>query len=81
MDKEREFEPAPDENEVVKETSYEITDRGDLFGAPYGDSLTSPSVYHCPQCNEDILAQDIVWDQEDQSHCPNCDSILKRQQG
>jgi DNA-directed RNA polymerase subunit RPC12/RpoP len=45
-----------------------------------GVSTAPPSFYHCDRCNKDILAQDVVWETEDEPHCPECDSILKSRQ-
>jgi hypothetical protein len=25
-----------------------------------------------------VLAQDVVWDRNDQPHCPDCDGLLQR---
>lgn len=71
MEQERDFEPAQD-NEFVD-------NRVELFG----DSSVPPSFYYCIQCEEEVLAQDVVWDQAGQPHCPKpkCNSILESRSG
>jgi hypothetical protein len=42
----------------------------------YGEPSVSPSFYHCRQCQEDILAQEVVWDRHDRPLCPQCGEVL-----
>lgn len=44
----------------------------------FGDPLIEPSVYHCSACNDDVLSQDVAWDEENQPHCPHCHGLLRR---
>lgn len=81
MDREQDLEPVQDMEEI--EEIYEVA-LGELTMANrielFGDPSVPPSFYHCKQCDEDILAQDIVWDREGQPRCPKpkCNSILER---
>jgi hypothetical protein len=73
---ESDLEPMQDEKEIEPEysESYAVDRDKGLFGDP----SVRPSYYYCVECNEDILAQDVAWDEEDQPRCPECDSILER---
>jgi len=73
MEEERELQPDWESEEPQEEIARAIPEP-ELFGAP----SISPSFYHCKQCNEDVLAQDVVWDREDQPHCPQCNATLER---
>jgi hypothetical protein len=72
MDREQDLEPVQD--------IEEIEEVGERINELFGDPSVPPSFYHCKQCDEDILAQDIVWDREGQPRCPKpkCNSILER---
>lgn len=77
MDREQDLEPVQDMEEIE-----EVYGDVEFVGARnlFGDPSVPPSFYHCKQCDEDILAQDIVWDREGQPRCPKpkCNSILER---
>lgn len=77
MDREQDLEPVQDMEEIA-EVYEELV--GERINELFGDSAVPPSFYHCRQCDEDILAQDIVWDREGQPRCPKpkCNSILER---
>jgi formylmethanofuran dehydrogenase subunit E len=74
MDEEWEFETDEEPEEVSEEA--EIVGFAD--SALFGDPPTGPTFYHCDQCGEDILTQDVAWDRNDQPHCPECEGLLTR---
>ncbi len=56
---------------------------GELFGEPQTRAILyiRPSTVTLPencQCRIGIPAQDVVWDQDDQPHCPDCNALLQR---
>jgi len=71
MEQGKKFEPIQDVEEIQEEIF------GDRIGELFGESPVPPSFYYCSQCDEEILAQDIVWDRENQPHCPECNSVLE----
>ena len=74
MNEEQEIELTPDEEEVYEEAVAEVFGTGSsrLFGEP----STSASLYYCSRCSDEVLAQDVAWDQADQLYCPDCGLIL-----
>jgi hypothetical protein len=41
----------------------------------YGEPDIAPSLYLCPT-HGSVLAQDVMWDRDDQPHCPVCNRLL-----
>lgn len=75
MAQERDLKSVQQVGEIQEESSAEVREKRsqELCGVPE----VPPSFYHCARCNEDVLAQDVVWESEDEPHCPKCDYILK----
>ncbi len=77
MSAKRTFEPPAEPGEEKSPAEDFAFERG-ASGELYGDAAVKPSLYHCAHCDEDILAQDVVWDRSSRPRCPECDSPLKR---
>ena len=45
---------------------------GELFGIPQVEAKTYP----CGSCDLAILAQEVVWDEDDNPCCPHCRALL-----
>jgi len=64
MEQEQGSEPVQDTGETWEEAPIALDRSEELFGEP----REPPSFYHCAQCNEDILAQDVAWDPVSYTH-------------
>jgi hypothetical protein len=75
MAQERGVDPVQQAGETQEESPTKVGEERSkgLFGV----AAVPPSFYHCAQCNKDILAQDVVWEPENEPHCPECDFILE----
>ena len=71
MEKDRQELPEASEKAPLSEQAV-MSDKGVSL---YGEPDIAPSLYWC-STHGNMLAQDIVWDRNDEPHCPKCSTLL-----
>lgn len=66
--------PVPEEIDVSAPAVGGDTTR--LYKEMFGIPQIKPRTYPCKSCGRPVLAQDVVWKENDSPYCPYCESQL-----
>ena len=66
----------PEEIDATEPTASGDATR--LFHEPYGIPQVEARTYLCATCELQILAQEVVWEEDFEPHCPHCGGPLDK---